>query len=51
MREYLSDVIKKHNFFRVDDKINLIVAPCGCGKTHYVTTEVLTEERFNDDTN
>ncbi len=50
MKEYLSEVIRNRKCVRVDDKINLIVAPCGCGKTHYVTTEVLTEERFENKT-
>lgn len=50
MREYLSDVIEERECIRVEDKINLIVAPCGCGKTHYIVNHVLTEERFNDKT-
>lgn len=49
-REYLIDVIREKNFKRIDNMINLIVAPCGCGKTTYVTNEVFNEERFKGKT-
>lgn len=41
MREYLSDVIKERNCYLVEDKPNLIVAPCGCGKTTYFINELV----------
>lgn len=47
-REFLSDVIEQRNLHRVDNLINLIVAPCGCGKTTYITNKVLQEPRFKD---
>lgn len=47
-REFLSDVIEKRNLHRLDNLINLIVAPCGCGKTTYITNKVLQEPRFKD---
>ncbi|GIM32046.1 DEAD/DEAH box helicase family protein [Paraclostridium bifermentans] len=47
-REFLSDVIKQKNLQRVDNLINLIVAPCGCGKTTYINKVVLKEPRFEN---
>ena len=47
-REFLSNVIEQRNLHRVDNLINLIVAPCGCGKTTYITNKVLQEPRFKD---
>lgn len=49
-REFLSDIIKQKGFKRSDNLINLIVSPCGCGKTTYITKTVLQEPRFKDKT-
>lgn len=43
MREYLSDVMKSRGCTLVSDKANLIVAPCGCGKTTYFINELVPE--------
>lgn len=34
-RKYLLDVFKENNLELKEDKLNLIVAPCGCGKTTF----------------
>lgn len=49
-REFLSDVIKQKNLPRANNMINLIVAPCGCGKTTYINKVVLKEPRFENKT-
>ena len=49
-REYLIDVIEQRECIRVDNMINLIVAPCGCGKTTYITKKVVEEDRFKGKT-
>lgn len=43
MREYLSEVIEQRGCHLVSDMINLIVAPCGTGKTTYIKDKVLPE--------
>lgn len=47
-REFLSDVIKQKNLHRATNMINLIVAPCGCGKTTYINKVVLKEPIFKN---
>lgn len=46
MREYLSDVIRERNCILKEDTVNLIVAPCGCGKTTFFINELVP--RYKD---
>lgn len=41
MREYLSEVIEQRGYHLVSDMINLIIAPCGTGKTTFIVNDVL----------
>lgn len=41
-KEFLTDVAKRNNYKIIKNKLNLIDAPCGCGKTTYFFNELTT---------
>lgn len=42
---YLSDLFNEKNYQLKQDELNLIVSPCGSGKTRFITTEYLQSNK------
>ena len=45
-REFLTDVVRANGYDIKKNKLNLVVAPCGCGKTTYFFNELSQQEEY-----